>query len=402
VIIMSDVLLTYGWVRSSYGALRNLKRHGLDVVVSDSSCFGMSQFSRFSSGFEKYTSHFVDEEQFISDLSKICSARDIKMILPSHNETEVIARHRDRFKPSLVAMIPDEAHCRIFNNKSKAYDFVASLGIPTPSRVKYQDPNSVAQILRNRGVKKTVIKLLTGNSSKGVYHASSPEDAEMIVKSLIQEFGLVRSRYPQVEEYVRGEGYGCSVLYSKGTFITHFTHKRLRDKIDTGGTSTYREASMHDGIEAATRVICDSIGWNGLAMCEFKVCPNTGNFWFIEVNPRMWGSISLAIESGVQFPYLAWLCATQGEARALAYNASCSTNVNWRARWLLGDIFVFVSKLLSREYASAWAILTEEKADSIDDFFWDDPLAFVGEVFAYLKSTISNRSTNPSKKGMLG
>ena len=399
---MSDVLLTYGWVRSSYSALRNLKKHNLQVFVSDSSSIGMSQLSRFSSGFKKYTSHYEDENMFISDILNICSSREIKLILPSHNETEIIARHRHKFSDGLVAMIPDEFHCRMLNNKSDAYDYVSNLGVSIPSRIQYADPNLVSQVLKNRSIEKTAIKLLTSNSSKGVFYGENPEHSQSIVKELIEKYKLIPSRYPQIEEYVKGEGYGCSVLYSKGEFITHFTHRRLRDKIETGGTSTFREASVHEGIEAATKTIFDSLGWNGLAMCEFKVCPETGRFWFIEVNPRMWGSISLAIESGVQFPYLAWLCATEGARQASAYNESCTVNLNWKARWLLGDIFVVLSKLLKLEFKSAWHILREDKADSIDDFFWDDPFAFLGEVLAYLKTTISKRSTNPSEKGMLG
>ena len=108
-------------------------------------------------------------------------------------------------------------------------------------------------------------------------------------------------------------------------------------------------------------------------MCEFKVCPKTGRFWFIKVNPRMWGSISLAIESGVQFPYLAWLCATQGSKQAIDYHVSCDVNLTWKARWLLGDIFIMIGKIFKLDFKGVWQILIEDKADSIDDFFWDDP-----------------------------
>ena len=82
---MSDVLLTYGWVRSSYSALRNLSKNDISVTVSDSTDLGMCQFSRLSSGFEKYTSHYQDEDKFISDILKICSDHKIKLIFPSHN-----------------------------------------------------------------------------------------------------------------------------------------------------------------------------------------------------------------------------------------------------------------------------------------------------------------------------
>ena len=398
---MSDVLLTYGWVRSSYGALRNLSKHNISVTVSDNSGIGMCQFSRLSAGFEKYTSHYVDETKFVSDILRICSNRNIKMILPSHNETEIIARHRDKFDSSLVSMIPDERHCRMFNNKSDAYDFVDNLGVPVADRISYSKPNEVSKILKNSGFDKTVIKLLTGNSSKGVFYGDNPEHTQLIVENLIEEYSLEKSRFPQVEQYVEGEGYGCSVLYCRGEYIAHFTHKRLREKIDTGGTSTFREASTHKGIEEATKTIFDAIGYNGLAMCEFKVCQKTGKFWFIEINPRMWGSISLAIEAGVEFPYLAWLCANNSAEAAIKYHANCKIASKWKARWLLGDIFLVLGHVFRLNFKAARDILVEDQADSIDDFFWDDPLVFLGELFAYLKTSILKRSINPSEKGML-
>ena len=82
-----------------------------------------------------------------------------------------------------------------------------------------------------------------------------------------------------------------SVLYWRGKQIANFSHKRLRDKIDT-------EEPAH--IEKLARMLV--LKWQELSLIplvtrfshgEFKVYPKTGKFWFIEVNPRMWGSISL-------------------------------------------------------------------------------------------------------------
>lgn len=398
---MSNVLLTYGWVRSSYAALRNLSKHGISVVASDSTPVGMCQFSKLSVGFERYTSHYLDEDKFISDLISICSKKNVNLIFPSHNETEIIARHRDKFSPGLVALVPYAAHCEIFNNKSLSYDLAAELAIPVARRICYSDPKDLSHILSEAGLKKTVIKLLTGNSGKGVFYGESPEHSQSIVQKLIDEYSLDEKRFPQVEEYVNGEGYGCSVLYWNGRHIAGFTHRRLRDKISTGGTSTFREVSAHKGIETATRKIFETIGWHGLAMCEFKVCPKTGKFWFIEVNPRMWGSIPLAIEAGVEFPFLAWLCAAKGPKAALSYHAGCKLETKWTAKWLLGDIFLALSHLFRLRIKSAWRIVSAEQADSKDDFFTDDVFVFFGEVLAYLRATMLSRSTNPAEKGML-
>lgn len=400
--IMNDVLLTYGWVRSSYNALRNLKKHNINVIASDSDIFGMCQFSRLSSGFERYTSHYIDEKKFISDILRICREKNIKLIFPSHNETEIIARHREVFDEEMVALLPEESHCKIFNNKSDAYDLVGKLDIPTPNRIHYSDPKMISDILNEAKINKTVIKLLTGNSGKGVFYAYDANDAQSIAEKLIEDYKLNKNRYPQIEEFVEGDGYGCSVLYWQGREIASFTHKRLREKIITGGTSTFREASNHKGIAEATKKIFDKVKWNGLAMCEFKVCPKSGRFWFIEVNPRMWGSIPLAIESGVEFPYLAWLCANNGPQSAIKYHSRAKRNKNWKARWVLGDIFLVLESMLKLKFGVAWSILVEKKADSLDDFFWDDPLVFIGEALAYIKTAICKRSINSSEEGMIG
>lgn len=399
---MSPVLLTYGWVRSSYAALRNLSDHGVHVYVADSKRIGMSQWSNRKCGFDLYPSHYADEEEFVKRIVEICGKRKIGLILPSHNETEVLARHHAELPDGVGALLPNSQHTEVFNNKARAYDYAESIGVSVPVRVLYDDPTKLSAQIESVGIKKTVIKLLTGNSAKGVFYADSPSAAQVVVQELISEYQLESSRYPQVEERVNGEGWGCSVLYWNGQLITHFTHRRLREKITTGGTSTLREAATHVAIEDAARRIFDHIGWHGLAMCEFKVCPDTGKYWFIEVNPRLWGSIPLAISSGREFPYLAWLCATEGVDAALNYQANCILRQPWKSRWLLGDLTVAAKEVLSGKLRQAAGTVFGANADYTDDVFWDDPFVFPGEIAVYMSSVISNRSLNPSEKGMVG
>jgi predicted ATP-grasp superfamily ATP-dependent carboligase len=93
-------------------------------------------------------------------------------------------------------------------------------------------------------------------------------EAVETVRRLVREFELPADRLPQVEEYVSGEGWGCSVLYWHGRLVASFTHRRVREKIATGGTSTLREAVANAAIEQAAQRIFDAIGWHGLAMSE--------------------------------------------------------------------------------------------------------------------------------------
>jgi predicted ATP-grasp superfamily ATP-dependent carboligase len=332
----------------------------------------------------------------------ICRKRSIGLVLPSHNETEILAKYRERLEPGLDALLPDAGHCALFNDKARGYDFARSCGVPVPLRVAYSNDYELAEKLREQGLRRCVIKLRTGNSAKGVFYAHSPAEAAETVRRLVREFDLPADRLPQVEEYVSGEGWGCSVLYWHGRRVASFTHRRLREKIATGGTSTLREAVANAAIEQAAQRIFDAIGWHGLAMSEWKVCPDTGQFWFVEVNPRMWGSMALATSAGVEFPYLAWLCTVEGEEAARAYQEKAVVRQPWRGRWLLGDLTVGARQALSGQLRDAYRTLFQARADALDDFFWDDPLVFLGEVGVYLENAVRGRSLNPVEKGMIG
>ncbi len=88
-------------------------------------------------------------------------------------------------------------------------------------------------------------------------------------------------------------------------------------------------------IHAAKRCLLDALGWHGVAMVEFKREEATGRFVLMEVNPKFWGSLELAIVSGVDFPYLASRMAVEGEIDpVLSYREGV------RFRWLLPlDLF---------------------------------------------------------------
>lgn len=394
----TKVLVTSGWLRSSYSTLRNLSKGGVPVHVSDTGRFGMSQFSKYKTGSDTYTSHYQNEELFVRDLKEICYENEINFIFPSHNETEVLAQYREIIGEDLCRLVPKYEHCTLFNNKSAAYDYAESQGIPVPQRYQYENPSDLIHLLKDVGP--VVIKLLTGNSSKGVYFAQDPIRASEIVKELIDRYQLTPSRYPQVEQRVEGEGWGCSVLYWEGKPIADFTHRRLREKIITGGTSTLRQQRDHAGIRETAHKIFSGIGWHGLAMCEFKVCPKTQRFWFIEVNPRMWGSIPLAIDSGVEFPYLAFLCFNESPEAARRYFERSSLRINHKSKWMLGELSLVAKYLFRLKLIGAFRILFE-KVDSIDDFHWDDPLAFVGQILRYCLNSLGGLSFNPEEKGML-
>jgi hypothetical protein len=114
----------------------------------------------------------------------------------------------------------------------------------------------------------------------------------------------------------------------------------------------------------------------------------------------MWGSIPLAINSGVDFPYLAVLCALQGPGVAKGFYENSKLDLNHKSRWLLGDLAV-TAKFLSHCNLVKSLKIINEKADSLDDFYWDDPLVFFGQLLSYGINSLKTFSLNPEEKGMV-
>jgi len=91
-------------------------------------------------------------------------------------------------------------------------------------------------------------------------------------------------------------------LYRQGEAVWHFAHERVHEGSLWGGASSYRRsiAPPKDLFLAAKRLL-DELKWHGVGMVEFRVDQN-GEFFLMEINPRLWGSLALAIDAGVDFP----------------------------------------------------------------------------------------------------
>lgn len=398
-----DVLLTYGWVRSTYSALKNLSSKGLKVVVSDTSPIGMCQLSKYKEAFFQYSSPTDNPKGFIQDINTIIKENNIDVLIPSHDETEIIAENIDLLPAKLKVPIPSISQLDIANNKYECLQEAMKIGIKVPLTYEYSDIKDLEfQLNKHNEGNKFVIKLRRGNSSKGVFYANSKSHLISSVRKLIAEYKLTPERYPVVQEYVQGEGWGVSCLYWNGQIVTSFTHHRLREKLESGGTSTLRQQCDNPLLEDMAHKLLNSLRWHGLAMVEFKYNSTTGEGWFIEINPRMWGSISLPISSGIHFPYLLYLCATDGpEAarKALKEEVVLRSKIS---RWYLGDLIIAVQKLRRLSLLEAFQYTLPGGADYYDDISMEDMGAFIGEVGYYGYNLLKYRSMNPVGESVVG
>jgi predicted ATP-grasp superfamily ATP-dependent carboligase len=104
-----------------------------------------------------------------------------------------------------------------------------------------------------------------------------------------------------LQEYYRGSGQGVELLMHAGRPLAAFQHRRLREVPLNGGASAFRESVPLDPelYRHSVRLL-GALGWTGLAMVEFKV--GAAGPRLMEINGRVWGSLPLAVKSGMDFP----------------------------------------------------------------------------------------------------
>ena len=126
------ILVTYGWCRTAYVAVKSLARRGHEVYTCSSRRPSMSAWSRWTKSSAHVADPFVKPAEFTRDIARLIDTWSIDVVLPGH-EDALILRQNDRLLPDrAVLACPDfEALGRGFD---KAAFTLAALeaGVPVP------------------------------------------------------------------------------------------------------------------------------------------------------------------------------------------------------------------------------------------------------------------------------
>ena len=332
-----SVLVTDGHFRKSLAVVRSLGRRGVPVTVGERTFLNTSFFSKYCAKRLVYPSPRRFPNQFIEFLLNEIKKNRYECLFPMEEETLLLtAKYHSEISTYTHLLISDLKRIEFVRDKRNLMQFAEANGIPIPKTHYLPPPQSLPPWGGGEG-ERYVIKPRISSGSFGIAYVKKKED-------LIASYQRVHERYPlpMIQEWIPdGEGvYGLSALLDEASNIkAAFVHKKLRTYPVQGGPSTLREGVEHPQIMELGLSLLKSLNWVGIGMVEFKVDPRDGIPKLMEVNPRFWGSLQLAIVSGVDFPYLL-LKMARGES----FDPVLHYAVGKRCRWLLlGDILHFLN-----------------------------------------------------------
>jgi len=353
---------------------RSLGRKGIDVITTDSERFSPTFFSKYSKSHFLTPSAERSPNKFINVLLDYVRKNKPEVLMPVNStETLLISRFKNRFTKFTEVPFENYSKMILLHDKEKLAKVAAELDLPIPQTYTIEDINEVRKIAEILEYP-VVIKLKGATSSKGISYAYSKEEFISKYKRTIMKYNLNHGEYPIVQEYIPGDGYGVSLLFNHGDLRAIFVHKRLREFPLSGGPSTLRISTRHPEMEKIAVRLLEEVEWHGLAMVEFKLDARTNKPVLIEVNPRFWGSINQAVSSGVDFPYLLYKMAVEGDVEPVM-----KYKLNVITKYFMNDLRAVFSIILKRKFNMLKYIL---RVDSIDEIALDDILPAL--IFPYI------------------
>lgn len=370
------ILVLDGHSRAALETLQSLGRAGLQVDIAAESknkdCLAFR--SRYAA-----RKLLQPAQERVADFHAWLRAQDEKrnyeLIVPATEASLLGFRSLDEGDPlRRKAVLPGNNSLDIALDKEKTCNLARDLGISVPQ-------STLISSLSEIGQGKQFPLVLKPVRSKVMIAGELGTLAVAVVKNESQRQEQLRQWLPLTpvleQQYVAGKGVGVELLFDHGKKIWHFAHERVHEYPLSGGASSYRRSIKPSAalLQDAEKLLT-ALNWHGVAMVEFKM-DSRGQDWLMEINPRLWGSLALSIDAGVNFP-LGLLQIAGGEQPAsqpdykLFYTRDLRTDLEWLKTNLKADPQDPLLLTRSRSLSVLELLRPLTGRESWDHFDWHD------------------------------
>jgi carbamoyl-phosphate synthase large subunit len=244
-----------------------------------------------------------DDPELAQDVARIVGRHQIHLIVPCVNRAALLLSRwaGDLRQQGCAAVVSDEEVCSTFDNKRLTEQWFLQHGVSTPL---WSEQSPLPWLL----------KPIFGAASRGHIRIESRDDFARLRGSLDMNDYVLQPIVKGVEYTV--DGY----VSRSGEILGCVTRSRL---------------AVADGevVRSQTERVQELVRQSEALLRQGKFCgPITlqaiqaeGEFWFLEINPRLGGGVILSIAAGADYPRL---CVREALGRAVA-------PVSWREGLLM-------------------------------------------------------------------
>lgn len=383
---MKKILITDGRSLAALAIARSLGEKGLEIHCGEEFRNNITFFSRYVTKRIVYPSPQGRPDEFVDKVLDLIKNEKYEMIMPVRDETSLLlSKHEDLMSKYTRLYLADFETMRMFRDKGETVLQALKQNVPCPAT--YFPESTSLQEIKKSAPYPVLIRPRISSGSRGIAYVKAEGEFDAAYQNVKREYGE-----PIIQEHISKKGYctACMLLDGESREVAAFTYERVKEYPLSGGPTVVGISCNNDEIKDHALKLLRSVNWTGVAEVEF-IFDAEGNPRLLEVNPRFWMPLNLAIKSGVDFPYLLYKLAAGEKVEATA-----QYKVGLKYRWVLPNEIL-------------WLMHTSDKLRGIREFldFWSedtcygelsfkDPLPVAGVVLQALGYMM-----NPERRGQI-
>ena len=286
------------------GLARQVAKKQVEVVLLLDTAWAVARFSRYVTK----TVYYKSAEELHAQIMQLQLPNKATLLFPTNDEAvEVLSSRYEEYYAYFAMGIPNPSIVALFNDKRKAYQYVADKGIPCP-RCWY--PNTIDEVREMATeleypvvVKPAVMYSFHATFGKKAYRCNNAEELESIFQR------IASMNYPidtiLIQEFLSG---GPKYLYSYGVFAANGESKtalianRIRQNpMDFGNSTTFAVTCDIPQIAEQSIQLLRMVNYFGLGEVEWMYDPAIDTYKFLEINTRAWKWHTISNQLGFSF-----------------------------------------------------------------------------------------------------
>ncbi|MFL5901620.1 MAG: hypothetical protein ACJ75S_10540 [Solirubrobacterales bacterium] len=389
------VLITDAHARSAAATCACLGRHGYRIGAATSDPPAPGQWSRYVDTRPRVCDPREDPRLFAQQIADAAVAGGFATVLAGSDASVLaISDHRDVFDEGVrIGMPPRETVDRCVN-KAALGDYSARAGIGSPETVACADPDEASATAARLGYPVLLKPRQTVFDDRGQMKQRQSFIAhdEEALRGAAPGFGLPCL----LQRFERGDLISIAGVAAGDELLSIAFSRYIRTwPPDAGPVSFSRTETPPPGLVQSVSALMRSLGWQGIFELEL-IARDEGGFAAIDFNPRLYGSVALAVRAGAPIPavWCDWLL--KGEV------AECTASAGVYYRWEEAETRNALRHLRAGKPGEAFSVIHPRRPLARAYLHWSDPGPALGMLVRLFRSRWADMRSARAERARAG
>ena len=269
------------------------------VGVLGQSFLSLSFLSNFSNK-NHVIGKYINGKSYVHKIIQIAKKNQYEVIIPlSLKSFSLFSKYRNLIDDNVRIVLPPSESMEIASKKHKTFTYAGQNKISSPETIKIHKKNlsSLKPFIEKIGFPLVVKGSISGVDN--LKYCNNLSQLIFAIRKLLENENVIIC-----QEYIKGETHGFYAYYIDNKLHSYFMHKRIKQYPITGGPSSVARSHYDNKLKIVSEKLLDSLDWNGPVMIEYKFDKKSEEYKLIEINPKLWGSLDLTINAGVNIPII--------------------------------------------------------------------------------------------------